>query len=158
MTEEQDQKKTQTISEILGLGTAMSRLFSSPDLDQWRQLNVPVAQLKSLFLVVNRPGINSRILARELGVTPGNVTGIVDRLAEQGLVIRKPDPLDRRVIWIEATSQGQELFQKLVERHSRKFALILGFLDIKELEALETGLKGVVTALEKHLDVLKTVT
>jgi MarR family transcriptional regulator, organic hydroperoxide resistance regulator len=147
--------KAQKIQEILNLGEKMSRLFYSPDLDQWRQLNVPMAQFKTLFLIINRQPENSRTLAKELGVTPGNVTGIVDRLAEQEMVVRKPDPVDRRIIWLEATPKGKELFMKLMEYHTKQFSLILGHMKAADLDALATGIKGLVEVVESHMDEIK---
>ena len=149
--------KEQSIRDILNLVEKLPRVFSSPDLDEWRHLNVPMAQLKCLFLIMNRQEVNSRILARDLDVTPGNVTGIVDRLVEQELVIRKPDPQDRRVIWLEATPKGKELLGKLMENHSKQIALILDFMKPDELKALAVGMNGLVVALEQHISELKNL-
>jgi len=150
-----DRDKSRTIQDVVTIGHALSRLVISPDLDQWRQLNVPVAQLKSLFLIVNRRGMNSRLLARELDVTPGNVTGLVDRLAEQDLVIRKPDSEDRRVTWLEATPKGRELLDRLLENRTRKVTSILQYMSPGDLESLKQGLQGLLSAVEDHLDVIK---
>ncbi len=149
--------KETVIQEILVNLMKFQRVFSHPDLDQWRRLSVPMAQLKSLFLIVNRHGVNSHSLAQDLEVTPGNVTGIIDRLVEQDLVIRKPDPQDRRIIWLEATPQGKDLLNKLREDHSKLIAQILGLMKVSDLGALASGLKGLVEAVESHLDELKAL-
>jgi DNA-binding MarR family transcriptional regulator len=149
------QNQEQTIQSILESGRKMSGVFFSPDMDQWRQLNIPFAQLKCLFLVVNRQGINSHLLAKELGVTPGNVTGIVDRLAEQNLVIRKPDPQDRRVIWIEATAKSQDLLHKLMEFHFQHIAKILAYMSVEDLEALDRGLQGLLSVIHEHIEEIR---
>jgi DNA-binding MarR family transcriptional regulator len=155
MAKPENQDKEAAIKEILRVVEQIPRMFASPDLDEWRHLNVPMAQLKSLFLITNRKETNSRTLAEELDVTPGNVTGIVDRLAEQELVIRKPDPQDRRVIWLEATPKGKELLNKLMENHSKQFAMILGFMRVEDINSLSTGLKALLTAVEAHMEELK---
>jgi DNA-binding MarR family transcriptional regulator len=46
-------------------------------------LNLIMVQLKTLFLVASQDGITSRELATALKVSPANITGIIDRLAEQ---------------------------------------------------------------------------
>ena len=38
-----------------------------------------------------------RTLADRLGLDPANLTGVVDKLEERGLVTRQPHPQDRRV-------------------------------------------------------------
>ena len=45
-------------------------------------------------------------LALALGVTPRNVTGLVDTLEREGLVRRVPDPADRRSVRAVATAEG----------------------------------------------------
>ena len=144
-------EKEESIREILEMLKKLPHLISRPDLGEWCRLTVPMAQLKALFLIVNTRGVNSHTLAEDLAVTPGNVTGIVDRLAEQELVVRKPDPQDRRVIWLEATSKGHELLGKLIEDHSKNFAMILDFMLVEDLKALAVGLNGLVKAFQEHV-------
>ena len=82
-------------------------------------------------------------LSGELGVTPRNVTALVDALEEDGLVRRKPHPTDRRATVIEMTGKGEqtcestlgdhaeavsELFDELSEDESRQLLEILGKL------------------------------
>lgn len=45
-------------------------------------------------------------LSARLGVTPRNVTKLVDSLEEEGLLEREPHPHDRRVTLIRLTAQG----------------------------------------------------
>jgi DNA-binding MarR family transcriptional regulator len=52
-------------------------------------------------------------LAVHMHCDNSNVTGIVDRLEERGLVERRPDPSDRRVKLIAATDAGAELREQL---------------------------------------------
>jgi DNA-binding MarR family transcriptional regulator len=46
-------------------------------------------------------------LAQALGVTPRNVTGLVDTLEHRGLLRRVPDPADRRSVRAVATAEGR---------------------------------------------------
>ena len=41
-------------------------------------------------------------------VTNGNVTGLVERLASEGMVERAPAPDDRRIQMVSLTSRGKE--------------------------------------------------
>lgn len=47
-----------------------------------------------------------RALADDLGLTPRNVTALVDALEDDGLVRRVPHPSDRRVTMVESTPAG----------------------------------------------------
>lgn len=67
-------------------------------------------------------------LSRELLVTSGNLTGIVDRLSAAGLVRRQPDEQDRRVIRVLLTAQGTSLIEEVVPRHASDLEELLGAL------------------------------
>lgn len=46
-------------------------------------------------------------LAEESRVTRATMTGLIDTLEKDGLVMRKPDPADRRNVQVRLTKQGQ---------------------------------------------------
>ena len=53
--------------------------------------------------------LSQRQLAERFGCDPSNISVLVDRLAEHGLVERQPDPRDGRVKLVVATESGREL-------------------------------------------------
>jgi DNA-binding MarR family transcriptional regulator len=57
-----------------------------------------------------------RELARELHLDASNLTGLVDRLEQRGLVERRPDPADRRVKQLVLTARGTALRDALNTR------------------------------------------
>ena len=57
-------------------------------------------------------------LACALGCDASNVTGIVDRLEQRGLIERRPSDRDRRVKVLVVTSQGAEVRKALMIRLS----------------------------------------
>src|SRR6476659_2795402 len=59
-----------------------------------------------------------RTLARKLCCDASNVTGIVDRLEERGLVRRDAAPGDRRVKMLAVTNSGLEVRRRIVRRLS----------------------------------------
>jgi DNA-binding MarR family transcriptional regulator len=71
-----------------------------------------------------------------LGVTPRNVTTLVDALEKDGLVLRKPDPDDRRATIIELTEQGRSLGCMLSGSHRRAVAELFAELSPTDQEEL----------------------
>ncbi len=71
-------------------------------------------------LKVLRPGhpIAMRELADGLHCDPSNITGIVDRLGDRGLVERGSAPGDRRVKTLTLTQEGAALRMRLLDRLS----------------------------------------
>src|SRR3954464_9833217 len=57
-----------------------------------------------------------RALAGKLCCDPSNVTGIVDRLEERGLVQRQSSPADRRMRVLVVTEDGARLRVRMLER------------------------------------------
>jgi len=56
-------------------------------------------------------------LGHQLGVTPRNVTKLVDALEEEGLVRRRPHPTDRRATVVELTEKGAGTAAGVFEEH-----------------------------------------
>ena len=51
-------------------------------------------------------------LSQRMMVSNGNVTGLVDRLVEQGLINRRPSPKDRRAQIVSLTAGGEEVLPR----------------------------------------------
>ena len=84
------------------------------------------------------PQIMSSI-SDELGVTRRNVTALVDRLEEEGLVRRKPHPTDRRATVIEMTGRGERTMDSIYDEHRAAVAELfeeLGGEDQRELSRM----------------------
>ena len=69
-------------------------------------------------------GLSQHRLAELLIVSGGNVTGLIDRLEDQGLVERVARPGDRRVRLIRATRRGAALIEKVWPAY---LAALIGF-------------------------------
>ncbi len=52
-------------------------------------------------------------LSQRMMVTNGNITGLVDRLEDQGLVKRRASPRDRRVQYVGLTAAGRKFFRTM---------------------------------------------
>lgn len=70
-------------------------------------------------------------------VQPPTMTRFVASLVEAGLVVREPDPNDRRVAWVRVTSEGTKLLQRSRKRKDVYLARRLRNLEPRELAVLE---------------------
>lgn len=141
-------EKQELITEIIKLQRKVDRAWRQYELGVWLDLPITMAQLKSLFFISNQGSTHSGKLAAALGVTPTNVTGIIDRLVKQGLVSRTEDVQDRRVMLLQATGRGEELVTKLRERRRSYLAEGLARLSVDELAILARGLSSLARAAE----------
>ena len=76
-------------------------------------------------------------LSKELMVSNGNVTGVIDRLEKTGFVKRVRAEHDRRIQYIELTTRGRKEFTRMASRHERWVAELLSNLSMTEMNQLQ---------------------
>lgn len=109
-------------------------------------------QFDVLNQLARRPdGMTFVELSRQLLVTAGNLTGIVDRLQSEGLVRRAPHPEDRRAIRLTLTPRGWKAVSTAVPTHHGAIARLMATLSPRELQTLRTLLGRLRDRLETRL-------
>lgn len=93
-------------------------------------------------------GLTMGELSGVLRVSNGNVTGIVDRLVGDGLVVRVPVAGDRRAMVVRLTARGVEHFAELAKAHEAWVGDLLGSVDQEEAEVLTEALAAIGQSLE----------
>lgn len=77
-------------------------------------------------------GLKMSELSQRLMVTGGNVTGITDGLAKEGLVVREVDRADRRVYRVKLTADGERQFRRMAAEHEHWIIDLLGALSPRQ--------------------------
>jgi DNA-binding MarR family transcriptional regulator len=140
--------REELITRIIEAQRRMNRVIRERTLDSWVKLDLTVPQLKSLFYVSRHGRVNLSGLASGIRVTPANVTGIADRLVEQGLLTRLPDTGDRRVLWLRLTEKGEALVANLREVRASEMRKILDRLSATNLSMLARAFDLMAQAAE----------
>lgn len=81
-------------------------------------------------------GLRMSGLSEALHVSNGNVTGIIERLVETGLVQRAEVPDDRRATLVRLTERGEIVQAELAARHDAALGLGLGGIDRNDASAM----------------------
>ena len=81
-------------------------------------------------------------ISRFLMVSNGNVTGIVDRLVGDGLVVRSQRNGDRRTSFISLTRKGRATFAEMAAAHEIWVDELLGGISARDVEQLSAKLKS----------------
>ena len=75
-------------------------------------------------------------LSQRMMVSNGNVTGLVDRLLEQGLLSRRPSPKDRRAQLVSLTVEGRRFFRAMARANGDWIGDMLADLSADDIETL----------------------
>ena len=75
-------------------------------------------------------------IGERLLVTRGTMTGVLDSLEKRGLIVRRPDERDRRMLRIELTDKARALLNEIVPTLHRCEAELLAHLSATDKESL----------------------
>ena len=93
-------------------------------------------------------GLKMSEISGLLKVSNGNVTGIVDRLTQDGFALRVAVPGDRRAHRVRLTPSGQSAFAELAVAHETWLNELLGNLDQTDIRTVTTILDTVDDQLD----------
>lgn len=97
-------------------------------------------------------GLTMSQLSAALLVSNGNITGIVNRLIEDLLVVRTLESADRRVATVRLTRKGREAFQRMARAHEKWVDQMFAGLSDAQMEQLMKLLAQVRHSIDEHTD------
>jgi MarR family transcriptional regulator, organic hydroperoxide resistance regulator len=102
-----------------------------------RAYDISVPQCDVLTTLTEKEGLSQQELASRLYVTKGNISGLIDRLAANGLVERRSFAGDRRSHAIHLTPAGRELAFQAIETQKAFVAETFGQVPPERLAQFE---------------------
>ena len=108
-------------------------------------LTVPRAHL--LWVLEAGGPQTQQALATAVGVTPRNITGLVDGLVRTGFVTREPHPTDRRALLVRLTDRGDTVTAALADGQQQLARTLFGDLDEARLQTFVEVTELVVARL-----------
>jgi DNA-binding MarR family transcriptional regulator len=107
------------------------------------QFNVTLPRFDVMAALYRKPdGMLMSEISRFLLVSNGNVTGIVDRLASDGFVVRAQRDGDRRTSFVRLTAKGRAVFAEMSAAHESWIDKLLGGVTVREAEQLSAKLRS----------------
>ena len=130
MSSAADHAESTLAGEALAAMRAASHGFRN-SMDRWLEKHGLSEGRMGVLWTLNRSGSTTLgDLAAALDVSPRNVTGLVDHLDRDGLVLRTPDPEDRRAIRAELSPLGKAKLATIrKEMVAARDTIVAGFTD-----------------------------
>lgn len=92
---------------------AISRKMARQYNNELGDYGITIVQSWVLFYLAGREGSSIKDIAAAIQLDSPVVTGLVDRLVKENLVIRQEDPADRRSVKITLTVRGNEIVDEI---------------------------------------------
>jgi DNA-binding MarR family transcriptional regulator len=96
----------------------------------------PPTALEVMRLLSRRPGLSVNEVARELGIAANNVSTAVGHLSGEGLLERRRDPRDGRIVRLHPTDAALVARHRREQSWGRSMVAALADLDGREVESL----------------------
>jgi DNA-binding MarR family transcriptional regulator len=89
------------------------------------KLGIGTIDINAMAFVGEVDGMTPKTLGNILNITTGSVTAMVDRLESKGFMVRKPNPSDRRSVFLHLSTAGTEAMQWANQHFSEAASAIL---------------------------------
>jgi MarR family transcriptional regulator, organic hydroperoxide resistance regulator len=131
----------ETIEAIVAGQRALIRALHAAS-PSWLELNVTMAQLKTLIVLYDEGPIPVGQVGCRMGVTLPTASYQVERLVRAGLVERVEDTRDRRRTLVHLTPKAEELVRSLRQGRAGQLRAWLCEMSSEDLHALDRGLSA----------------
>lgn len=144
------------LGEVMLLLPVLARGLGRPspeEVEEFRGLGLPVeahlapGHVQVLMSLGGGPLPVGRI-AEEVGVSRPAASQLVDRLEEHGIVERRPDPEDGRVVLVDYVPGMREVARRMMEARRRRLEAAFAGMDDGEVQTVLRGLKALVGSFE----------
>lgn len=130
------------------VGLARRRSLRDPLAASCAELDLSAPQVHTLLALGHEGPLPMGDLARRVAITEKTVTGMVDRLQRDGLVERRRDEADRRVIRVALTARGEALARRLDAEVLQAITRLLARLDAADRRDLFRIIEKLTESLE----------
>jgi DNA-binding MarR family transcriptional regulator len=118
--------------------------------DRLREIGLSVPQCDVLTTLTEAEGVSQQELAKRLYVTKGNISGLLDRLENAGLVERRSTAADRRQYEIYLTPTGRDAAERAIAIQYTLIRATLGRLPSEDLATFDRLLIATRDLMRAH--------
>jgi MarR family transcriptional regulator, transcriptional regulator for hemolysin len=117
------------------------------------KVGVTIGQWKVIVMLADQNGLTQKEIADRLGLDGATLIPIIDKMEEEGLVVRKVDSRDRRNNRIYRTDRADALWDKMVQCASDVKEISLKGIPDENIKILRDTLENIWQNLRLHFDI-----
>lgn len=109
-----------------------------------RESGLSMSHFGAIFYIHRCGSCGVTEIGEHLGVTSAAASQMLERLVQQGLVLRTEDPKDRRVKRIALTGEGQRIFEEGIRAREAWLDELAQSVSEREKEAITSALETLI--------------
>lgn len=148
----QPNERTAVVDEVIAGYEALMHRMAGSHAPEFLEIAITMPQAKVLYLLGVSGDLHMSELVTRLGVSLSTVSGLVDRVVEAGLAVRREDPADRRQVVVGLTPTGAEFVDRFRDLNAREMRALLQLLDDAELDSVRRALVALAGAADRLAD------
>lgn len=134
-------------TQILDSLLAISQLLEADQQSELERRGLTPARTHLLWVLFHDGPATQIQLAEAIGVTPRNVTTLVDALDATGFARREPHPTDRRAVLVHLTDRGLSIMETMDADHTVLGSDLVDGLDADTVATVQHALEHIHTRL-----------
>jgi DNA-binding MarR family transcriptional regulator len=135
-------RRRRTVDDLLDELTSWGPRERAGAFRQWLRGSLSLVHLYVLTVLEAHGHMPMSRLADTLDVSVASLTGIIDRMEDRGLVERRREPDDRRVILVHTTDAGRDVFTEMAVERRKDLGPLLDRMTDQELEGFLVGMRA----------------
>jgi MarR family transcriptional regulator, organic hydroperoxide resistance regulator len=139
------------MADLLALFTQASKLLREAADEAMSRHGVRVGQHIVLTVLWEHDGLTPGEIARRLQAATPTIVNTATRMEEAGLVVRKPDPADARLVRLYLTPRGRSVREPVRDARTALERHVTATLTPAELDHLRSALTKIIAQLQDEL-------
>ena len=135
------------MTDLLALFTQAAKLLREAADETMSRHGVRVGQHIVLTVLWEQDGLTPGEVARRLGTATPTIVNTATRMEEAGLVVRRPDPADARLVRLHLTARGRAVREPVREARAALERQATATLTAAEHEHLRSALTKIIAQL-----------
>lgn len=142
-------EKEMSIVNIMNQITHMEMNCASQSLKQY---DLKPWQAAMFFSLHQNSGMSQRELAKKMKLTPSTITSGIKKMEKQGLIERRPDEQDQRIMRLYLTEKAENCLEQVWDVINKTEEMLVSGFSIEEKILLRRFLLQMLDNLKQHAE------